>query len=647
LLREFRLSPRLDDGVFCDESGAFVGAIPMLARTRGNGKDEWRPRDCDGLSREMSAQYGLPIDMSSKRGGLAVIAKALNEGDVARAQVATVLLGIPHPPSLSKGAPSPQEMIELAGDLHWSGLLKVDWDPDEHPRWPAGNADGKGGEFAPKGEGGETGASPISQGNTTDNLRPDGARPDTRTQLADAGISDASDDSGAQAAASAAEAQRNASAQASPADSEHEGFWQRLGSELSDKTKALFAEIGRAQIEESNAQLVAATAQADAIAYAVRAYAEYRAQPWLSSNGRPVEVPVFNTGDPLSDQAAMIGELSKPNAQLTRPATNADWIDPLVNLASLAAMAVGPAFRFAGPAADVIDGVEVSANAAESAFATTEGVAISGGRAIDRAASYEIGVRNMYGDLPLSQRKFNLLVDGRKVSGIADNTTSIDKKLTAVEAKYVDDWPTSMRNPASEIASKPWAADEQQQMIEQAKKYSRYFPGGIVYHTNSANFAAYYTNVFQKFGIRSFRFVITPAIKMRKRMAKHYMERIFGVGAFERKVPGTQPGEEASVRYVSFDDPASIPKLFDEVLDKIEPNLMKSGGAILDGTKLELPDGGYFFAILFSEDLEGWRKQIELGAKELGRATAKVLGGDVIVSDGRSYPLSSCKIEFQ
>jgi hypothetical protein len=49
-----------------------------------------------------------------------------------------------------------------------------------------------------------------------------------------------------------------------------------------------------------------------------------------------------------------------------------------------------------------------------------------------------------------------------------------------------------------------------------------------------------------------------------------------------------------------------------------------------------------FFAIQFNIDLEGWRKQIELGAKELGRATAKVLGGDIIVSDGRSYPLSSC-----
>jgi hypothetical protein len=135
---------------------------------------------------------------------------------------------------------------------------------------------------------------------------------------------------------------------------------------------------------------------------------------------------------------------------------------------------------------------------------------------------------------------------------------------------------------------------------------------------------------------------------MSKKMAKNYMERIFGADAFEyeRKVPGTRPGEEASVRYVSFDDPASIPELFHEVLNKIQPLLMKTGGATLEGTKLELPDGAHFFAIQFNLDLEGWRKQIELGAKELGRATAKVRGGDVIVSDGRSYPLSSCKIEF-
>ncbi|MGA2044345.1 MAG: hypothetical protein ABSG83_13365 [Roseiarcus sp.] len=152
MIHEFRLTSRGNGGVLCDEGGVFVGAVPMLARTRSNGRDEWRPRDCDELSKDMSAQYGLPIDMSSKRGGLTAIAKALNEGDVVRAQVATVLLGIPHPPSLSKGAPSRQEMIKLARDLQWSGLLKADWDSDEHPRWPAGAPDSQGGQFAPKGD---------------------------------------------------------------------------------------------------------------------------------------------------------------------------------------------------------------------------------------------------------------------------------------------------------------------------------------------------------------------------------------------------------------------------------------------------------------------------------------------------------------
>lgn len=148
MIREFHLSPRGKGGISCGPDGAFIGAIPILGRLRRSGKDEWRPRDCDGLSEQMSAQYGLPIDMSRKAGGLKAIARALNEGDIARAQIATVLLGVPDPLPLSKGGSSRRQLIELVCDLHWSGMLK--WDSDAHPRWPAGSADGKGGEFAPK-----------------------------------------------------------------------------------------------------------------------------------------------------------------------------------------------------------------------------------------------------------------------------------------------------------------------------------------------------------------------------------------------------------------------------------------------------------------------------------------------------------------
>lgn len=98
----------------------------------------------------MSAQYGLLIDMSSKG--------AVSQSSPRR--LATAMSFAPRlrpycwastmPPSLSKGAPSRQEMIKLANDLRWSGLLKADWDPDQRPRWPAGASDSQGGQFARK-----------------------------------------------------------------------------------------------------------------------------------------------------------------------------------------------------------------------------------------------------------------------------------------------------------------------------------------------------------------------------------------------------------------------------------------------------------------------------------------------------------------
>ena len=85
-----------------------------------------------------------------------------------------------------------------------------------------------------------------------------------------------------------------------------------------------------------------------------------------------------------------------------------------------------------------------------------------------------------------------------EVTGVADNTTSIDDKLTAVEAKYVDDWVTSLRNPASEMGEQAMGCGRATANDTTGQKYSQYFPGGIVYHTNSVDFAAYYTKVFQK-----------------------------------------------------------------------------------------------------------------------------------------------------
>jgi len=139
------------------------------------------------------------------------------------------------------------------------------------------------------------------------------------------------------------------------------GAPQSQGGEFAPVWEALGAVIGAIESEqalEANTDLAAGRAGANAIRGALRDYANYRAQPWIGRDGVPVRVwDIDFTGDPRVDQAALWGhELFEPNAPLTRPATNADWIDPIAGAASVASMAVGPALGVAG------EGVAVAAD---------------------------------------------------------------------------------------------------------------------------------------------------------------------------------------------------------------------------------------------------------------------------------------------
>ena len=57
--------------------------------------------------------------------------------------------------------------------------------------------------------------------------------------------------------------------------------------------------------------------------------------------------------------------------------------------------------------------------------------------------------------MPFRQRQYEALVDGQWVDGVADNVVQIGGKNTAIEAKYVDDWAASLRNPLSPNGTKP------------------------------------------------------------------------------------------------------------------------------------------------------------------------------------------------
>lgn len=150
--RRFALSEEPRSGISCGENGVFVGAVPLLQRGGGpGGSGQWQPRLPSDLNRDLSVCYGLPVEFDRKIDGLGAVVRALGRGDLIHARIVTLHLQIPDPPPLTKAPRSPEEIIDLARRLRASGLLKADWDPAEHPRWPAGTPGGIGGEFAPAG----------------------------------------------------------------------------------------------------------------------------------------------------------------------------------------------------------------------------------------------------------------------------------------------------------------------------------------------------------------------------------------------------------------------------------------------------------------------------------------------------------------
>jgi hypothetical protein len=150
--QRFGLSSERGRGIFCGEEGLFVGGVPILERLLGNDRSEqWRVRPAIDLNRDLSKRYVLPIDIGSKIERLAGIGRALDRGDLVYAMMATLHLDFPEPPDPTKSATGYRNAVDLSCRLKASGLLKADWDPNKHPRWPAGSAGGIGGEFAPAG----------------------------------------------------------------------------------------------------------------------------------------------------------------------------------------------------------------------------------------------------------------------------------------------------------------------------------------------------------------------------------------------------------------------------------------------------------------------------------------------------------------
>lgn len=77
---------------------------------------------------------------------------------------------------------------------------------------------------------------------------------------------------------------------------------------------------------------------------------------------------------------------------------------------------------------------------------------------------------------------------------------------------------------------------------------------------------------------------------------------------------------------------------------KVDPPIPQHGGALLEHFAVKTPDQEDFYSIYFHGDVEGWRQQIELGAKQLGLKMAKVHEDEFVLADGPAYLLSDCAV---
>jgi hypothetical protein len=114
----------------------------------------------------------------------------------------------------------------------------------------------------------------------------------------------------------------------------------------------------------------------------------------------------------------------------------------------------------------------------------------------------------------------------------------------------------------------------------------------------------------------------------------------------ERKLPGTVHIEGKDFVYFSDNGTEDFRKQFLTLVTRIKPPHQKEGGVISQACRVRLQDGTLFHGISYRGDMEGWRRQIEDGAKELGVLLGRIQDDRIVVSDGRSMALIDCKLEI-
>ena len=84
-------------GIYCDDDGVFIGPDCALVRAETDcaGHMSYQPRPPSEIAHLLDAGHRTHFSIDSLMSRLNVIAKALNDGDMTLAQIATLQVGLP------------------------------------------------------------------------------------------------------------------------------------------------------------------------------------------------------------------------------------------------------------------------------------------------------------------------------------------------------------------------------------------------------------------------------------------------------------------------------------------------------------------------------------------------------------------------
>ncbi len=276
-------------GLRCDSDGLFLGGEALLRRDEAG---IFETRQSAELLRTFIRIYGEETDWESRLRSVKLVANALNKKDMARAMMTAVLMRLPEPRS--------QILISDVDGV----LARADFNPDE-PR-------DERGQWTRDGDGG------VESGDVNGN---------PGVQLADTGRSDIAGDPVAEAAARAATSSHHAPAASNSHDRSvggaPKGFWETLGSNLSNDVEFALSEIGRAEAIQSNADRAVGDAELNVVAEGADAVNQFLERPVGGSMPITPDFPIWG------------GYGMDMTLAPTRPITVGDFVAPAVNLVSV------------------------------------------------------------------------------------------------------------------------------------------------------------------------------------------------------------------------------------------------------------------------------------------------------------------------